>query len=118
PYAVARLAQGRAAHGGPARAPPRALREYRRTMRARAGAVRRRAAHRGAATTPSPAARHTLDCPGGDDPGGRPMRRVILVLLLTLLTAVLASGTAAAPAAAPRGAALPAAGVAPQPPSA
>src|SRR5262249_47313187 len=111
--AVARLAQGRAAHGGPARAWPRALRECRRTVRALAGAEHRRAAHRGA-TTPSPTTRHGPARTGGDDPGGRRMRRASLLLALTLLATVLASGTAAARAATPRVFALQAAVVAPQ----
>src|SRR5262249_52751296 len=111
-HAVARLAQGRSARSGPARASPRAVRECRRILGALAGAERSRAAPRGA--TPPPAARHGLACTGGDDPGGCPVRRSSLLIALTLLTAVLASGTAAGQAVTPRVAALRAAVVAPQ----
>src|SRR5690348_7154603 len=108
---MARRPQARAARCAPAPASPRAFPDRRRAVRAVAGARRRRAAYRGAATPP--AARHGRAGTGGDDPGGRPMRRACLFLALTLMTMVLAPGTAAAWAA-PRAAGLQAAVVAPQ----
>src|SRR5215469_1948954 len=108
---MARLAQSHTAQGAPARPSARALRECRRSVRPLACTERRRAVHRGA--PPPPTARRGLACTGGDDPGGRPMRRASLFLALTLLATVLASGTAAGWAA-PRAAGLRAAVVAPQ----